>query len=268
MSVAAGSGFAGAFLPRHARPWLIAVVLALGWHSVWWVWLQGLEVRARPLGSGVPAVHYRPVMSDAAGSADVSRNGVAAWAPTLFALPAPAGFSRPVLTNEIGVRPPLAMPAADARYLPRPPRAVSEPDLADVGPRMDVAVHTVLTSFPLRVQAKPVFERTVLTGAVVRTELAGGLEPGALRDAHLPEWPQSLRDRSWDVAAFVETDEEGRLGRVFLERRTPSEPFNNELVRVMRSWRVDGVEHPASGRIIIRTFVPVATPQAQEGRKP
>ncbi len=236
---------------------------------MWWVWLQALDVRTRTRVPGVPQVRYWPsfgTTQEIARAPSLS-DGLATWSPTLFALPAAFGFSRVVLTNEIGVRPPLAMPPVGARFLPRAPRELAEPAGLDVEPRMTATVAGVLSRFPMRVRAEPVFRVSALTGLVVRTELSGALAGGRVEDPALPAPPDSLKDRSWDVLAFVEVDEGGRVRHALLERRSPSDAFNADLVRAIRLWRVTGVETPASGRIAVRGFAPPpAIPQ--EARTP
>lgn len=233
---------------RSAPVWAAAIMLAVTWHVGWLLWLGAVPVRARSGLPRVPEVIYMP-MADAASGQDVP----AIWSPSVFSLPSRAGFSRSMLAGEVGVRPPLEMPGGSSWALARRPAA--EGSVLPSWSGIDGAVGQVVTALVPRADADLAFARSALTGLVMRVELAGGLAGAAFRDETVPELPAACRDKTWEASAYLETDAEGRVKHVFLERRSPSDAFNAQLVRAIRAWRLDAPEERA-GRVVVRVFVP------------
>lgn len=244
--------------PAEARPfvaWGLAVLIAVALHVVWMLWLGTVPVRARSALPGVPEVVYVPTPEPAAGEA-----APAVWSPSVFSLPSRAGFSGAMLSGEIGVRPPLAMPGESALYLDRPaPAGAGGPRSFTQG--LGSSIEQVATGLSFRADGAPAFPGAALTGVVLRVVFGGELAGLAIREGDVPDLPAACREKSWEASAVLETDDEGRVKHVFLTSRSPSDAYSLELVRAMRKWRL-GAASARSGRVTFRVRVPAATAAA------
>lgn len=241
--------------------WGLAIFVSVAWHVVWMLWLGTVPVRARSALPGVPEVLYVPMGEPASGDAMP-----AVWSPSVFSLPSRSGFSGAMLADEIGVRPPLAMSGEPALYLERPAPAGAGV-AASFTQGLGSSIGQVITGLVFRADGAAAFPESALTGIVLRVELGGGLAGLGLREGDVPELPAVCREKSWEASAAIETDAEGRVKHVFLDRRSPSDAFNQELVRAMRLWRV-GAASARSGWVTIRVRVPAASASAASGGTP
>jgi len=254
---------------RFSWLWILALLFAVSWHVVWWVWLSADPIEARLVLPETPRVSYMPVTIDTLNSkGDIHTKIRTLWSPALFSLPSQVGFSRSILTNEIGVRPPLAMPDGDSRFLERLPSMRINMPAEPLPLDMNRVVKTLETYAP-RASLSPVFTSLSVTGVIVKVELSEGLTGRHFKHMNLPELPALCREKPWEAAAWLEVDPEGRVTHVFLEKKSPAESYDADLVRNIFAWRLKNPGKTVTGRVVVRCFASTRTAsQKSEGGVP
>jgi len=252
---------------RLSVAWLVAFFFALGWHGIWWIWVGPEPVQARIVMPDVPQVTYMPFTEEEATGLADGKSIHTVWSPALFSLPTPVGFSRSVLTNAIGIRPPLAVPVGETRYLERKREGARPVEIGVVD--LDSSVSRALTNIVFVERREPVFGLPPVTGVTVTVQLDAGLEGVRFSTMSVPVVPSDCAGRSWQAEAVIEADAQGRVRHAFLDSRSPCEAFNTSLVQTMRHWRVENPEGPVAGRVTVRCFVPpVREAQTTRGGAP
>lgn len=254
-------------IPSLARRWGVAMILALGWHAIWWNGLRVEAGRSRLLATTRTLVQYAPA-SAGTGEAAFGRDVVSPMSPLLFALPARQGFSGATWNEKIGVRPPVAAPTASAR-LSKPPvqQPAATPLLWPGESAWRNDVELTLRAFPMKAEQEPVFALPTATGVWAEIETSGSLEGTSLTLSDLPEWPSELRTQTWDMVVFMEVGERGQVRRLLLEQRSPSALFDEQVERVLRS-RTFSDAHTGAGRLRIRAAGALGGDTTTERRRP
>ena len=238
--------------PRSGRGvfgWILAAMMALVWYAFWGFWLSPIEPLSRAGISGAPSVSFLPGPGNSsAAAADVR----AMWSPGLFSLPSEVGFSRGALTNMIGGRPPLEVPGGDALYL-APPSTVASESGFRFAPDLEDSVREALMNLPDRFSEPYVFGATASTGTGVQVTLSSGLERRRIRTMDVPQDDVLLKDKPWEVTAFVEFNEEGKVSGVFVEAKSSFEDVDALLIHALWRWQVENAKEPLSGRVTFRS---------------
>jgi hypothetical protein len=230
--------------------WILAALLTLVWYAFWGFWLSPMEHAPVVGASGAPSVSFLP--EPAVGRDAIAEDARALWSPAVFSLPSEAGFSRGALTNGIGGRPPLDVPGSEALYLP-PPRSAASDSAFQFVPDLEESVRESLTNLPDRLPDAYVFGATATTGTGVQVELFSGLERRRIRTMNVPPDDVLLKDKPWEVAAFVEFNPEGKVSGVFLETKSSFEDVDAALIHSLWRWQVEDAREPLSGRVMFRS---------------
>jgi hypothetical protein len=230
--------------------WILATLMVLVWYAFWGFWLIPVEQTPRAGSSGAPSVSFLP--EPGASNDAMAADARAIWSPAVFSLPSEAGFSRGALTNVIGGRPPLQGPGGESLFLAPPSSAASELDF-QFAPDLDQSVRETLTNLPDRLPEAYVFGSMATSGPGVQVELSSGLERQRIRTMDVPPEDVLLKDKSWEVAAFVEFNEEGKVSGVFLETKSSFEDVDASLIRALWRWQIENAKKPVSGRVMFRS---------------
>jgi hypothetical protein len=233
--------------------WILAAALALVWHAFWEFWLSPAESVSKAGISQAPWVSFLPASETKSGDDSLIADSLALWSPAVFSLPSAVGFSRAALTNGTGARPPLQIPGVASVFLDRRVRAEPEPGFR-FAPDLEESVREVLTNLPERLPESPVFGSSMTTGTPIQVELSSGLEEKNLRTMDVPSDNILLKDKPWEVAAFVEFNEEGKVSGVFLETKSAFEDVDASLIRALWRWRIEDAKEPLSGRVMFRSW--------------
>ena len=240
--------------------WFLAVAMALAWFVFWGFWLSPAPPVARAGVSGAPAVSFLQVAS----TDDVLSASHAVWSPAVFSLPSKAGFSRDALTNAIGARPPLQSGGTNALFLV-PPVVAAENSSFKFAPPLEESVRSALTNLPGGVPEAPVYGGAATTNTGVQVELSAGLEHRQIKTMDVPGEDILLKDKPWEVVAFVEFNAEGKVSGVFLDVKSQFDDVNVSLIRALWRWQVADVREPMGGRVTFRS--PGRAQVAGEARK-
>jgi hypothetical protein len=243
VDVAPGSG-------RGTFGWILAVLMALVWYAFWGFWLSPIEQVPKAGISRAPSVSFLP--GPGPGNDATAADARAIWSPAVFSLPSEVGFSRGALTNEIGARPPLEVPGSDSLFLAPPNGAASESGFR-VAPALEESVRAALTNLPDRLPNAYVFGATATTGTGVQVELSSGLERKRIRTIDVPPDDVLLKDKPWEVSAFVEFNKDGKVSGVFLETKSSFEDVDASLIHALWRWQVEDAKEPLSGRVMFRS---------------
>jgi hypothetical protein len=243
VDVAPGSG-------RGYFGWILATVMALVWYAFWGFWLSPIEQVPKAGVSGAPSVRFLP--EPGPGNDAIAADVRALWSPAIFSLPSEVGFSSGALTNGIGGRPPLQGPGSDSLFLAPPSSAPLESGFR-FAPTLEQSVRETLTNLPDCLPEAYVFGVTATTGTGVQVELSSGLEQKRIRTMDVPPEDVLLKDKPWEVAAFVEFNKEGKASGVFLETKSSFEDVDASLVRTLWRWQVEDAKEPLSGRVTFRS---------------
>jgi hypothetical protein len=242
---ASGSG-------RGYLGWIVAATLALVWYVFWGFLLGPSEPVYRAGLSGSPWVSFLPAQETESGKDSLVADSLALWSPAVFSLPSSIGFSRTALTNGTGARPPLQVPGGVSVFLDRQIPAEPEPGFR-FAPDLDESVREVLTNLPERRQESPVFGSTKAKGTAIQVELSSELKEKRLRTMDVPSDDVLLKDKPWEVAAFVEFDAEGKVSGVFLETKSTFEDVDASLIHALWRWQMENAKAPLSGRVTFRS---------------
>jgi hypothetical protein len=232
--------------------WIPAAALALVWHVLWGFWLGPAEPVSGAGGSGAPLLSFLPAPKTESGDDSPVADGLALWSPAIFSLPSTVGFSRAALTNGTGARPPLQVPGGASVFLDRQVHAEPEPGFR-FAPDLEESVREVLTNLSERLPESPVFGSSLTTETAVQVELSSGLEKKRVGTMDVPPDNVLLKDKPWEVAAFVEFNEEGKVSGVFLETKSEFEDVDASLIRALWRWQLENAKEPLSGRVTFRS---------------
>lgn len=233
----------GGICPRH---WIYAVLLTIGWHGVWWAWLQSRPPAPRsPLGA-VPQVAYLPAHESRTANAVADVRDL--WSPAVFSLPAPAGFSGAALTNGIGARSPVRLTYDPPPLLDR----TSVPDTGAVvasGAALASLAGAALTNLGWPGEREPVFGPAAAAREKLGIEILGGLRGYELERSDVPDEPRVFGATAWDAMAVIEVNSKGRVLHVFLEDSPGMPAVNGWIVRTLMGWRFEVTGDTVRGRV-------------------
>jgi hypothetical protein len=238
---------------RHAYlGWILASALAFIWHIFWGVWLSPVVPISKANLSEAPWASYMPTPKTESKGASWVTDGLSLWSPAIFSLPSAMGFSRAALTNRMGARPPLQVPGSASVFLDQPIRAEPEAGFR-FAKDLDESVREALTNLSERFPESFVFGSDVTTGTVLHVELSSGLNEKRLRTMDVPSDDVLLKDKPWEVTAFIEFNEEGKVSSVFLETKSTFKDVDAALIRSLWRWQMENAKDPLSGRVMFRS---------------
>jgi hypothetical protein len=227
------------------RLWLIALLLALAGHMAGLTWLSPRPPPGRPPHR--PPMRFSMALpSDQRGPAVPP--AVDVWSPAWFAFPSEHGFSRALLRQRSGLRPPLALPFRSGLALSRPP-APPAPALQPFSAANRAGQHEIPTVAP---------PRRVFAGAGrepprgIQVKFLGGLEGRPPPDF---SWPEKLRNNSpgaWQAEAHLQVEPGGWVSSVFLVSATVSNSVRDALLRAIYGWTFPPDGDRGAGIAILR----------------
>ena len=230
------------------RHWVYAVLLALGWHGVPWVWLQPAPPPMRAPLAAVPQVSYLPTY-DAPRVPGPSLPDVReVWSPAVFSLPTPAGFSGAALTNEIGARPPVNLAYRPPAMLERTVVAETTAVVA-AGATLSSLAGGTLTNLNWPRSEVPAFGPAAVSSGRIGIEILGELRGYELERSDVPDDPAVFGQAAWDAMAMVEVNSKGRVLHVFLEDSPGMAAVNTWIVRTLMGWRFEVTGDTVQGRV-------------------
>ncbi len=230
------------------RHWIYAVLLTIGWHGVWWVWLQPAPPPPRATLAAAPQLSYLPSREVARVPGTAVPDVRDFWSPAVFSLPTPAGFSGTALTNEVGARPPVNMAYTRLPMLER--TAVPETGVVVAAgiDALSLASET-LTNLSWPQLPAAVFSPPASTNVKMGIEILGGLRGFELERNDLPQDPAVFGAEAWDAMAIVEVSSKGRVLHVFLEDSPDIPAINTWIVRTLMGWRFEITGDTVQGRV-------------------
>ena len=244
-----------AYCPIHSgNPrivWFWAVLLAVGWYGLWCWLLRPAKAVSTAAPLRVPQVSYMRVNTDGRDGEALTADIRALWSPVLFSIPTPMGFSRSVLTNEVGVRPPLGQSMGFSNFLERSAQAVPASPLVVV-PTLNDIVAEAMKSLTLDEAGSSPVTPVPAKGEEVQVELLQGLGERTPANMNLPHHPWIRGDKAWEIVLYVEFGADGIVRQVFIESPTESESLNAAMAQAAWKLRLDKQEAPVSGRIVVR----------------
>jgi len=254
-------------IPPKAAPrrfWLWAVLLGVGWHAVWWTWLEPAWTprrmkRPRP----VQIAYLAPEVGDLSPRerAGSLRN---VWSPAYFALPSSVGFSRAVLEEELMVAPPLETPMERPRFL-EPASSSLLPPVPRRKPLAERVVHESAHRLPSP-SAAPVFRPGAKqTTDVVRISFSPALANRAPLELPLPSAPRLPQTQSWKSEATVQVDAFGFVEHVFLNTPAPSPGWAAMLSRLLHRLPLPGKREARRGVVWIEVLRSNGPQNEQQG---
>lgn len=227
---------------RSGLPWLFALLLAVGWHGIWFACLSGGNPRV------LPATQPRPpkVCLLRAGLTP----GHSALDPRVFPLPQKDGSARLSLDDYAG-----------ARFLSRPPvpaavlleRRTRHPDaLLNItpaspierlaGPKPYRPNQIGCTAFPAQPHAAPRLHLQMRDGLGLAMFERHDTDPIAPAQSAGP----------WTIGLFVSFNSDGEVEHAFLDKPCQQPALNAAALHAVRTWRLKKTHAPRAGRVFIR----------------
>lgn len=245
--------------PYRGRPvlrWGGAVTLALGVTAFWFTFLSTSWPEPRSDVQSASRIAWRmfPPVTKENPVLDV----LTLRSPSLFALPSPAGFSRPVLAETIGHRPPVHGPVETAMVLTRTMRPLVQGPAVTADPLADrtrmVTSDDAIWLRPSTVRREPPPPVMPLVSKPLRPLIEPGFDwtERKFEKQVIPEGAALWGPTSWEAEAYLRVDEEGAVQQVLLDRRTADMGVNERLVRMIRAWRLAPAATATSGRLLLR----------------
>jgi hypothetical protein len=228
--------------------WILAVTMVFVWYMFWGFWLSPVDQAAKAGLPIAPSVSFLPGPGTNAMLADAR----AIWSPAVFSLPSEVGFSRETLTNTIGARPSLEVPGGDAFFLAPPNSAAPESGFR-FAPPLEDSVRESLTNLSDRFPEDYVFGGAAATNTGIQVELFSGLDRRHIKAMDVPREDVLLKDKPWEVTAFVEFNAEGKVSGVFLETKSSFEDVDASLIHALWRWQAEDAKGPVSGRVTFRS---------------
>ena len=207
--------------------WVLAAVLIILFHVFWLFWLRPGEperVRRR--------VRQGPSLKILTAQSSSEKNIRRIWTPTVLALPTSIGFSGTAISEEISEGPSLRIPRGQIRFLHR--------DIYEGG---DIPIAPLVRNHaPARLPPEPEPVGVLPTSFVqishesgVQFDLGGALELEGLLGSDFPnELKQGSQD--WEVECWIQFDEKGLVGHVFLETSSGDDRVDHIVRRALHQW--------------------------------
>ncbi|HBA83300.1 MAG TPA: hypothetical protein DCZ95_04315 [Verrucomicrobia bacterium] len=244
--------------------WLLAVVLAALWHLAWGLLLQPASEEITERVPRFPLVSYIPFQptlpSQDARDADVR----VLWSPHLFSLSSPVGFSQSVMSDEIGVRPPLAMPLRTHFYVDRTSAAATGSAIRMVRTLPDAALN-VLTGLVLTTPQAPVFPSARGGRHALSIAWTGGLEGAQFENLDTTRPLLLEGEQAWETTVYVEFNRHGVLTHAVMDPPTPYKGINRFILRKLSEIRLLEPGEGRRGCVVLRYAGAAPRPLAQGG---
>lgn len=235
---------------RNPWNWILACVLAIASHLLWFFWLDtSWSLPRGNTGFTAPQWTMVPLSGDTATQPLADMLGV--WSPATFALPTSLGFSRSLLTEEIRLRPPLQSPSDIAMVLDRE-QLTRDAEPVVALPEWEY-MRVKLDAEPLRVPVPSAVgddERTLLPPAP-RVEYMEGVDARPAEHMLLPEDGHLWGPTPWSAELTLHIDAWGVVTRVVVAQRVPDDSINHELIRAVYRWRWAPADREDTARVRI-----------------
>jgi hypothetical protein len=229
-------------------PWLVAILLVCTLQTVWWFGLSGPDL-AMMVSTPQPApLQWWPN----AGGEPMTGTGplVQVWSPTLFAYPAAAGFSQPMRSQEIAVRPPVDRPPEMSLQLARPSSQ------ATTGPAVELLPWSLLLqrndiAFPAAAAPPVAAARDARDWPDLqpRVRMIQGVSGRLVEQVDLPQGSALWGGQAWEAACLVNVDGPGNVRHVLVEQGPDNTAIIEHLVRALSAWRWMPADGPEMFRI-------------------
>lgn len=236
--------------PRRFIIW--AILIGLAWHAGWALLLIPRPSPPRTARVAIPALSFLPGPAGLHDGADSGGEARTVWSPVLFALPSAVGFSRPMLQQELDLRPPLDPPSKSVMFLKRAESSAAA--AATPGTPLADLVAQALQGAGVLPESSPAFSILPHTPShgLVDIELSPSLKGAEPRELPRLEVRRLPANKPWEAVAYVVISASGEMERVLLEEPTPSARWNDLLVRALWQLRFDDLADERRGRITIR----------------
>lgn len=219
----------------HLWVWALALLGAVGGHALWFGTLSTTWAVPRDQMPETMPWRWSPYVpgQEAPGEAEF----LTVAAPTLFAFPTKVGFSRPLVTERIAVRPPVDRPPEMALYLHRT-NAVHNGTHAVTLPSWP-ALRGQRTELPLQ---WPEPEQTVerMGAQTHATPRMYSLVSEAGRELERIDWSGETEQwggAPWAADVVVHINPMGVVTHVLLDESTAAPEANERLLRVLYAGR-------------------------------
>jgi predicted RNA-binding protein len=231
--------------------WVLAILLAALLHVLWGLWFQPAVMETPDYVPRFPLVSYIPFQSTLSSRDPGDTDVRILWSPHLFALPSSVGFSQYAMTNEIGVRPPLAMPMQTHFFVDRSSSVATGSDIRIVRSISDAA-RGVLTGMVLKTYQPPVFTPARSLQKPVYIELADDLKGAEFDNLDLDRPILAEGELAWETVIYVEFNRYGVVTHAIMDAPTPFEGINRFILRKLSELHLKDPGEGRSGRIIVR----------------
>ena len=219
---------------------LPALLVAVLWIGIWFLWPSEPAEWGRGMRSGATVISMKPF----------SRDGIRAWhlAPDIFALPSRVGFSAPPiiigLPEESGSMG-SGTPVVQENVPYQAQSAFNGTSAAEGGMPLG------LGTFRMPVPGSQAFGSTGQKKPRLVVWMDGKLEGDGLELPLFHEDAFQGGTEPFEVVAFVQTDEDGKVTHVFVEKPCPQSSVNELIVRQLYRAQALVTGTASAGRVVV-----------------
>lgn len=240
----------------------MACLLAVIGHGIWFFWLDITWAVPR---DAVPSPPRWTLVTRPDTTPDHPLTQMLeVWSPAAFALPTPVGFSRPLLTEEIRLRPPLHSPSETAMLLER--RRVQPPAESAVTLPEWEQLREQIEAHPLRLPSAPTPQpdAPVTPSPVPIVHRLDGAEHRDVEHMTMTEDTTLWGTTSWSAELVLHIDPWGTVNQALVHRRAAYEPANKRLIQDAHTWRWAPADQADIVRIrLVYEGAPPVTPREE-----
>ncbi|MFH0880286.1 MAG: hypothetical protein V2A34_11285 [Lentisphaerota bacterium] len=249
----AGGGISTWFRDRRSmQAWGMALILALGWHSVWWVWLGAAPPAPKLLIPQTPSVTYTPFHVKSSDGEALHADVRVLWSPALFSLSTPVGFSRVMLEDQIGIRPSIQPPSGASNLLERLALSGSNPVARLAGSVGEEAAAWMADLPSLHDPEDRTVNETPFQEQRFWVEFSGGLKGANFKRLNFPRNNPQINRMPWEIRAYLEFNGMGVARHVLLDQPTMSKKLNQYILRELLALQLKNATDGQNGYVTIR----------------
>ncbi len=239
---------------------MLAVVLAVSSHAIWFFWLD-TSSWAHPEEAAPEQPTWTLLTWPMDDEDHPLANALEIWSPAHFALPVAHGFSRPLLEEEVRVRPPVQRPVETAMVRERSDSVPTADPAVRLPEWSELRVHLDVQELHLPAPTMPEPARIAERSPVPRVQRVKGMGDRASERLDLTEDAALWGTGPWSAKLSLHVDEWGAVTRVILDQRTPDTAVNEQLVRQAAAWRWAPADRTDTVRV--RVIYGGATPEEE-----